>query len=228
MDKAINHPLNKNDFLVSGFTSIGMAACYISLFILFGAVIAFPSGDQTIAKIEYMQQELLLLSVAYGIGYLLFGCLLAFTVHILDRYLSQHNYTWAKYGSLFGYVWVVLMMSAGMISLIGMNMTVDLLATKPETAIALFYAQNMVVNGIGGGIELVGGMWVIVISVLGLKHKQLSTGLNVLGVLVGLVGIMTIWHTVGTLKDIFGLSQIVWFIWLGIAMLKHRRILEHE
>ncbi|MBE1300879.1 MAG: hypothetical protein GJ680_13355 [Alteromonadaceae bacterium] len=228
MNKGINHPLNRHDFLISGFSTIGMALCYISLFILFGAIITFPAGEQIIAKIEYMQQELLLLSVAYGVGYLLFGCLLAFSVHVLDRHFSQHNYTWAKYGSLFGYVWVVLMMCAGMTSLLGMNMTVNLLATKPDTAVALFYAQNMVVNGLGGGIELVSGVWVLVISILGLKHKQFYTGLHVLGVVVGLVGIMTIWHTVGVLKDMFGLSQIVWFIWLGIALLKQRRILENE
>lgn len=228
MNKGINHPLNRHDFLVSGFSSIGMALCYISLFILFGAVFSFPAGDQIIAKIEYIQKELLLLSIAYGVGYLLFGCLLAFTVQVLDRHFSRYNCTWAKYGSLFGYIWVVLMMCAGMTSLIGMNMIVDLVSTKPDIAIALFYAHSMVDTGLGGGIELVGGVWVLVISILGLKHKQLSTGLNILGIMVGLVGIMTICHTVGALKETFGLSQILWFIWLGAALLKQRRMLENE
>ena len=44
--------------------------------------------------------------------------------------------------------------------------------------------------------------------------------LNYLGVLVGLAGILTVVPAFAVLMDVFGLSQIVLFAWLGVVMLR--------
>jgi len=44
--------------------------------------------------------------------------------------------------------------------------------------------------------------------------------LNILGLVVGAVGIITIIPPLNTLVAVFGLGQIIWFIWMGIALLR--------
>jgi hypothetical protein len=46
--------------------------------------------------------------------------------------------------------------------------------------------------------------------------------LNFLGVFVGLAGIATVYPS-DIFTQIFGISQIFWFIWLGICFIKEAR-----
>ena len=56
----------------------------------------------------------------------------------------------------------------------------------------LLRAINTVVEGIGGGNEIVGGLWILLLSIAALKGNELHKTLNYLGVFVGIVGILTI------------------------------------
>jgi hypothetical protein len=48
----------------------------------------------------------------------------------------------------------------------------------------------------------------------------LPKALDILGLLVGAMGIMTILPAVNDLTGVFGLGQIVWFVWLGVLLLR--------
>jgi len=78
-------------------------------------------------------------------------------------------------------------------------------------------------EALGGGNEIVGGLWVLLLSWAALRTDQLPKVLNYLGVLVGLAGILTVAPNFDVLMDVFGLGQIVWFAWLGIVMLRGDR-----
>ena len=65
---------------------------------------------------------------------------------------------------------------------------------------------------------MVGGLWVLLVSVVALKAGEFSKSLNYLGLIVGVAGISTVYPN-ETLTEIFGITQIAWFIWLGISML---------
>jgi len=210
--------------LNGGYAAIGMAACYICMFILFGALLSFPETSDILETLYYIGEQHVLLAVTYSVGYLLFGCLLIVTVQAAHNRLQQGRSALLNTASLFGLIWVCLMMCAGMTVLIGMDMILDLVKDKPNVAIALFYSNNMIVNSLGGGIELVGGLWVLLISIVGLRGQQFSKGLNWLGIWVGAFGVLTVFHTVPYLKDIFGLSQIIWFVWLGIELLNTKYV----
>ena len=75
-------------------------------------------------------------------------------------------------------------------------------------------------NGLGGGNEIVGGLWVLLLSWVALRAGGLPKVLNYLGVLIGVAGILTVVPAFDVLAAVFGLGQIVWFIWLGIVMLR--------
>jgi hypothetical protein len=71
-------------------------------------------------------------------------------------------------------------------------------------------------------VELPGGLWMLLVSWAAWRSKELPTALNYLGLVVGMAGILTAVPALGELGVAFGLGSIVWFIWLGIVMLRSR------
>ena len=80
-------------------------------------------------------------------------------------------------------------------------------------------------NGLGGGNEVVGGLWVLLVSLAALWKGGLPKTLNYLGVVIGLAGLITVVpgiEVIGALSGlgvVFGLGFIVWFVWVGIFLL---------
>ncbi|HSN93433.1 MAG TPA: hypothetical protein VLR89_00060 [Anaerolineaceae bacterium] len=60
----------------------------------------------------------------------------------------------------------------------------------------------------------------LLISLAALRAGGLPRGVNILGLVVGAVGIITIIPALNALVAVFGLGQIVWFIWVGIVLLR--------
>jgi hypothetical protein len=80
-------------------------------------------------------------------------------------------------------------------------------------------------EGLGGsGGELLGGLWVLLVSVAALRAGGLPRLLGWFGVAIGAVGILSVVPVLGDLAYGFGLLQIAWFAWLGIVMLRTRHI----
>lgn len=203
-----------------GYAAIGMALCYISMAVIFFGLLAVPAELDGLGRLQYLQQEYGLVASGYGIGYLLFGVLLAILLQALRQVMPDNQSAIAGLAERFGSVWLVLMLAAGMAALIGLDMTFRLLDSKPEQALALYNTSNLLTNALGGGIELVGGLWVLLLSIAGLQQQRFAKALHLLGLVVGSLGILTVLHTVPYLKDAFGLLQLLWFIWLGIALLR--------
>jgi hypothetical protein len=120
---------------------------------------------------------------------------------------------------------VGLVIASGMIANIGLAAAIELAAKDPEQAMTVWRTIYAVVEGIGGGNEIVGGLWVLLLSIAALKGKELHKTLNYLGLFVGMVGILTI-YPADVFTEIFGISQIVWFAWLGITMLNTKKCLK--
>lgn len=201
-----------------GFAAIGMALCYISMALIFFGLVSIPTDIDVISRIRHIQQQYTLVAWGYGSGYLLFGVLLAVLLQALKQALPDNQYVLAELADRFGAIWLMLMMAAGMTVLIGLDQVFKLLARDPLQAQALYHANNMLSHALGGGIELVGGLWCLLFSLAGLAQRILSKALHRLGILVGCLGILTVLHTLPYLKDAFGLLQMIWFIWLGVAL----------
>ena len=76
-------------------------------------------------------------------------------------------------------------------------------------------------NGIGNGNgEILGGLWTLLISWAALRAGGLPKVLNYLGLLVGMVGILSLFPGLTDLTGLFGISQLIWFVWLGIVLLR--------
>ncbi len=104
----------------------------------------------------------------------------------------------------------------------GIAPVVVLHATDPAQAALLWQGIEAVSSGLGNGNgEILGGVWTLLVSWAALKTGGLPKGLNFLGLLVGAVGLISILPRLTDLTGLFGISQMVWYAWLGIVLLRN-------
>ncbi len=205
-----------------GVAALSEAIIYLSAFVFFGAYWNFPADADSAQKFAFLAENQNILSIVNLIMYVLFGVLLAILVLALHERLKRAAPTFSQIASVFGVVWVGLVIASGMIANIGLATALELSTTDPEQAMTVWRAIYSVVEGLGGGNEVVGGLWVLLLSVAALKGNELPKTLNYFGLFVGIVGVLTM-YPADVLTDVFGLTQIVWFSWLGVVMLKIRK-----
>lgn len=208
---------------IGGVASLLEAVIYISAFVFFGAFWNFPADANSVQTFTFLAENQTALSIVNFIMYVLFGIILAVLVIALHEHLKTNTPILSQIASIFGIIWVGLVIASGMISNIGLATAIELSTEDPEQAMTIWLTIYSVVEGIGGGNEIVGGLWVLLLTIAALKGKTLSKGLNFFGIFVGIVGILTI-YPAEVFTNIFGLSQIVWFSWLGVAMLMGHKI----
>jgi hypothetical protein len=209
----------KNLQKMGGFAALCEALIYISIFTLYGSILATPSNLSAAQKLAFLSDNQHILFFANLLGYVVFGLLLSILVLALHERMKNTANTLARLASIFGVLWVGLVIISGMLANIGLNAILKLSLTEPEQTRALWLSVTTMTEALGGGNEIVGGLWVLLISCAGLKAKALPRTLNYLGVFVGTIGISTS-YPAAILTEIFGISQIVWFGFLSVAMLR--------
>jgi hypothetical protein len=207
---------------LGGVAALLEAVIYISAFVYFGAFWSFPADADSAQKLAFLSENQLALSIFNFLMYVLFGIILAVLVSALHDRLKISAPILSQMAAIFGIVWVGLVIASGMISNIGLAAVIELSSENVEQAMTVWLTILAIVEGIGGGNEVVGGLWVLLLSIAALKSKELRQPLNYLGVFIGVVGILTI-YPAEVFTEIFGLSQIVWFSWLGFFMLAKQK-----
>jgi hypothetical protein len=111
-----------------------------------------------------------------------------------------------------GLIWAALVLGAGMIA----NVAVEMATAHPDTAAPLWHALHAVELGLGGGNEIAGGFWITVVS---LSAGHFGRGIRWVGALTGLSGVATIVPAVGDPAGaVFGLGAILWFLLIAVRL----------
>ncbi len=202
----------------AGFCSIALALIYLVGFVYFGGFWAYPATGSVDDKISYLADNQLGLTLVYLTIYVLFGVVLSVVVAGLHEALDATKNKVMLVASMFGVIWVGMVIAAGMIGTTGLSVMLDVASKDPDAAFRIWQVVSVITQSIGGGNELVGGLWVLLISIAALQNNSFAKPLNYLGCLVGLSGIATV-YPAEVLTMVFGISQIVWFVWLGFALL---------
>ncbi len=203
---------------IGGVAALFEAAIYISAFVFFGAFWDYPVSADDAQKFIFLTDNQTILSIVNLTMYVVFGLFLAVLVLAIHQRMKTKAPVLSQIASVFGIIWVGIIIASGMIANVGLSAVIDLSAKNAEQAMTLWVVINTIVEGLGGGNEVVGGLWVLLLSVAGLKIIELPKLLNCFGLFIGSVGILTI-YPAEILTEIFGLGQILWFSWLGMAML---------
>lgn len=211
-----------------GVAAVVQAATFVFGFAIYGTVIA--SGDYAnpavaaVRHVAFLADNQVVLQAWYTVIYLVFGAALVVLAPAVGDRLRSHTPTLARAATVFGLIWATLMFAAGMTAIIGGDMVVALHGSDPAQAAALWTTVNLVIEGLGGGIELVGGSWIFLTGIAGLRARVFPTWLNRIGVIAGAAGIAsTALVATDIVTSVFGLGCIVWFAWLGAYMLRTGR-----
>lgn len=182
----------------------------------------YTEGDAKVAEsVEFLVGHQSTLFVWYFVIFLVFGVAIIPLARSLRERLVDVSPELADVGAVFAYIWAGLMFATGMTSNIGIAAVADLNESDPAAAEALWSSVSTVTDGLGGGNELVGGMWILLVSLAAWGTKRLPTGLNVLGVVSASAGLITLVPGLSDVGMIFGLGSIAWFAWTGIVLLRY-------
>ncbi|MEL6890134.1 MAG: hypothetical protein AAFP84_00945 [Actinomycetota bacterium] len=161
--------------------------------------------------------------LAWYIGiFIVFGAaLVPFGLALRTRFVA-HAPILANSAAVFAMIWAGLMFATGMISNIGIESVADLAESDPDRAITVWSSIDAVTDGLGGGNELVGGIWILLVSIAGLLTARLPRWLNVVGVVTAVAGAITVVPAFEAIEMVFGLGSIVWFVGTGVTLLRDR------
>ena len=214
-----------------GIAAIIEAFTYIFGFVLFFGVLDASGYDTPQRYLEFIIENRDTFFVGYLISGILFSFALIVLVQAIYRRFRQASPELMSFTAVVGYLWVGIVLASSMVFLTKLGTIVKFHAVDPEQALVINRSVEIIVDALGGGIELVGAVWVLAISFVGLKSRIYNAFLHYWGVLVGIAGILTLFSGLSFLATnpffevttaIFGLGQIAWFLALGIAMLRER------
>jgi hypothetical protein len=206
---------------VGGLAALYLAAAYLVAMPFFLLVVNYQSVVDPAKKVALLVGNLDSMRVMNLITYVIFGVVLAVLALAVHARLKDEAPVLAQAATAVGLIWAVVLVASGMVFNAGMAAVVGLHGTSPAQAVAAWQAIEPVAQGLGGsGGELLGGLWVLLVSLAALRAAALPKALNWLGVAIGAAGTLSVVPVLQDLKYGFGLLQIVWFVSLGIVMLR--------
>ncbi len=152
--------------------------------------------------------------------YILFSIFLVPLALALHERLKEGASGLSQVAAGFGLIWAGLVIASGMVANIALGLVVHLYRSDPAQAATVWLTLDAVETGLGGGNEIAGALWVILVSWAGHRAGGLPLGLNILGGVIGIAGLLTVVPAFEVFGAVFGLGFIVWFVWVGVVMLR--------
>ncbi len=206
---------------VGGFAALYLAMAYVVAMPYFLVFVKYQDAVDPAEKITLLVGNHGSMQAMHLITYVIFGFVLAILTLALYERLRGGSPLLTQAATAVGLIWAFVLVASGMIFNAGMEAVVGLHGTSPAQAVSAWQAIEPVTEGLGGsGGELLGGLWVLLVSVAALRTRGLPKVLNWLGVVIGSAGIISVVPVLKDLGYVFGLLQIVWFAWLGIVLLR--------
>jgi hypothetical protein len=208
-----------------GIAALLHAAAYVVGLVL-GLALIFPLLDAAPNQyLAFVSENQALVYLWNLISY--WGSAITLVIMVLALYerLKDGSPALAPIATAFGLIWAGLIIASGNLMLRNIGVVSGLYGTDPAQAVTAWTALQSVENGITSGNELVGSLWVLLLSVAALRTGQLNRALNILGVVLGVAGMLTIVPALfDSLVMVFGPGMIVWSVWAGIVLLRGSRV----
>ena len=206
---------------LGGLAALYLAAAYLLGIVLFLVVLDYPSITDPVQKVTLLFENQMTIFMTNLLMYVFFGVILVILSLALYDRLKSGAATLMQVATVIGVIWAGSLVASGMIANAGIAPVVALYAEDPSQAALTWLGIETVANGIGNGNgEILGGLWTLLVSLAALRTGGLPKVLNYLGLLVGVVGILSLFPGLTDLTGVFGISQLIWYIWLGIVMLR--------
>jgi len=204
---------------LGGLSAFYMAAAYLVNMILFLVVLDYPNITTASQKVTLLVEKQGVIFLTNLFGYVIFGLvLILFVIALYDR-LSAGSPVLTKMAAILGTIWAGLLIASGMVANAGIAPAVALYTQDPAQAAMVWSMTETVANGLGNANgEILGGLMTLLISLAALRTAKMPKWLNIWGVVVGAIGIVSLIPALNSLVGLFGIGQIIWFIGLGIHL----------
>jgi hypothetical protein len=204
-----------------GLSALYMAVSHLIGIVIFLIVLDYLSITDPAQKVALNVENQSVVFSTNLLMYVFFG----FTLVVLSLALHDRIKTGApalmQVGTAIGIIWAGSLIASGMVANAGLATVAALHAKDPAQAVLTFQGIETVANGLGNANgEILGGIWTLLVSLAALRTSGLPKGLSILGLFVGAIGIITILPALNDFTGLFGLGQIVWFVWLGVVLLR--------
>lgn len=213
--------VQEKSFDKAGGISAGLAAATVVVGLgMFAFLLSdYTTGDPTPAEsVAFLADNYPALYIWNLITLIAFSVLLVVVSLALYRRLAAGWRVMAQTATAVGLIWAGLLIAAGMVLNIGFGTVVDLHGTDPALAESTWLAVDTIGNGLSGGMEIFGPIWVLLISFTALRTGALPKALNYLGIVMAVAGLATIIPALEAVGAIFGLGLIVWLSWVGVVL----------
>lgn len=207
-----------------GFAALAHAFAYLAGIVI-ALILVFPVLDSgnTLLYFDFVKNNQWLLSIWILICYWGSAISVVILALALYRYMNNSSSFLIQIATVFGIIWAGLIIVSANLMLNDFRVITRLYLEDPVFAVSAWTILEAVENGIVSGNELVGSLWVSLLSVAALHRNKLPKALNYLGVTLGLVGLCTLTPDIllfPAAAFAFGIGMMIWSIGLGIALLK--------
>jgi len=204
-----------------GIAALYMAAAHLIGIVIFIVILDYINITDPAQKVALNVEKQMIVFSTNLLMYVIFGfALIALALALYDR-LKTGAPALMQVATAIGIIWAGSLIASGMAANAGFATIVALYAKDPAQAVVTFQAIEAITNGLGNANgEILGGLWTLLVSLAAIRADGFLKGLNILGLLVGAMGIITIIPALNSLTGVFGLGQIIWFVWLGIVLLR--------
>lgn len=204
-----------------GIAALYMAAAHLIGIVIFLVILDYLNITDPAQKAALNVDNQRIVFSTNLLMYVFFGfALIVLSLALYDR-LKSGAPALMQVAAAVGIIWAGSLIASGMVANAGLATVAALYAKDPAQAVLTFQGIEAVANGLGNANgEILGGVWTLLVSLAMLRNGGLPKALNILGLLVGAVGVMTMVPVLNALTGIFGLGQIVWFVGLGIVLLR--------
>jgi len=205
-----------------GVAALYIAAAYLVAMPYFLIVSDYKNLVDPAQKVTSLVANQNSMYVMYLATYVVLGIVLAALALALWKRLAGSPSIAAVSGAV-GLIWACMLVASGLVFNYGSAAVIELHATSPAQAVSAWQAIEPVADALSSGQgELLGGLWVLLVSVAALRTGGLPKALNWLGILIGFAGIASVVPVLRGAVYVFGLLEIVWLIWVGIVMIRTR------
>lgn len=214
--------MSTNNLRVGAMASLACAATFIFGFVLLLTKLMpyiEQKGNPAFA-VQFVLENHAMLYLWNFIIYIAFGVFLTVLIVALYRRLSPLNPFLSQLALVFGAVWVTLVISSGMIANLGLTRVVEIAETQPSVTPSLWLLVFTIKEGLGGSSELVGGLWVTLVSTVIWQNRVYRRSMVLTGLVAGIAGIISTVPPLSELGAVFGLSLIAWLIYLSVEMIR--------
>ena len=205
-----------------GIAALYMALAHLMGLIIFIVILDYISITDLAQKVAMNVDNQAVVFSTNLLMYVFFGFfLIVFSLALYDR-LKAGAPALMQVATVIGIIWAGSLIASGMVANAGLTSVVALNATNPTQAALTWQGIEPTIDGLGNANgEILGGLMTLLISLAALRAGELPKVLNILGLVVGAVGIISLAPVLtGTLGPVFGLTQIIWFICMGIELLR--------